>query len=407
MTAHGTAGVEFDSLTALCRAGRLFEVQEWIETGKPIAMPKELRPGSARRYPLRIAMDTGFHSLVQVLLEAGAPIREGAYDALEHAVNLRRADLAALLLAHGADVSSVSMRFVVEMWQAEIVDLFLANGASLAHDSPIAWGLIHKIRPVLGLVKRYASDRPDLMRQAELALRHHVLEGSGKWVALILWAGADPCARGPARLGELDVEEEDWDYLSAVELALSYGQLDILKSKKLRAAMALNHAEPGRLLEQACHAADHQPLSLLLELGHEPGRLRDGGTAVIGRLLDSMSWGFPFTRMGTWSGSDAQAGIDSSRARERMKMLHMIVAKGAKWLPLDEQAIRDARRCLLRMAPAYVLEFVWLMQFYKAARRRDVQELLRTSAMVRLLGGEREDAANIVAEIPEELRETI
>ena len=85
-----------------------------------------------------------------------------------------------------------------------------------------------------------------------------------------------------------------------------------------------------------------------------------------------------------------------------MKMLHMIVSKGAKWLPTDKRAIADARRCLLKMARPYVLEFAWLMQHYKAARRRDVQELLRTPAMTRLLSKERDHAASIVAGIPEE-----
>jgi hypothetical protein len=47
-----------------------------------------------------------------------------------------------------------------------------------------------------------------------------------------------------------------------------------------------------------------------------------------------------------------------------------------------------------------------LMQHYKAARRRDVQELLRTPAMTRLLAKERASAASIVAGVPEELPET-
>ena len=54
------------------------------------------------------------------------------------------------------------------------------------------------------------------------------------------------------------------------------------------------------------------------------------------------------------------------------------------------------------MARDYVLEFVWLMKNYGAARRRDVQELLRTPSMVRVLGQEREQANHIVAGIPDE-----
>ena len=413
MTVHAVAVEDLEPLVALCRSGKLFEVEEWIETGKPVALPKDSSWRSAKRNPLRIAIDAGFHSLVQVLLEAGAPIREGNYDALEHAVETRRADLAALLLAHGADVSSVSMRFVIETWEPEMVDLFVANGASLVRGNPIAWGLIHKIRPTLGLLKRYAPEHPELLRQADLALRHHAAEGNSKWVALTLWAGADPWARGPYWLDDTDLDdheedaepeddEEDAGYRNALELALMCGHIDVLKQKKLRAALDPGHPESARLIEEACHAPDGEPLSLLLELGHGPGQLPDHGTRAISWLLHSMSSDFYFGRTSVWSSPNSDGGIDSSHARERLKMLHMIVSKGAKWLPADKRAIGDSRRCLLKMARPYVLEFAWLMQHYEAARRRDVQELLRTPAMTRLLSKERNHAASIVAGIPGE-----
>ncbi len=340
MTVHAVAVEDLEPLIALCRSGKLFEVQQWIATAKPVALPKDSSWRSAKRNPLRIAMDAGFHSLVQVLLEAGAPIREGTYDALEHAVEMRRADLAALLFAHGADVSSVSMRFVIETWEPEVVDLFVANGASLVRGNPIAWGLIHKIRPTLGLLKRYVPEHPELLRQADLALRHHAAEGNSKWVALTLWAGADPWARGPYWLDdtkvdddEEDDDEEDAGYLNALELALMRGHIDILKQKKLRAALDPGHPESARLIEEACHAPDSEPLSLLLELGHNPGQLPNHGTRAITWLLHSMSSDFYFGRTSVWSSPDSRGGIDSSHARERMKMLHMIVSKGAKWLP--------------------------------------------------------------------------
>lgn len=396
---------ELEPLIALCRGGRLFEVQEWIRQGKPVAMPEGSRARSGKRDPLRMAMDTGFYSLVQVLLEAGAPTREGSYDALDHAVDLRRADLAALLIEHGADVDQVCMRSVIEMWQQDMVDLFLSKGASRVRDNPIAWGLIQKIRPTLGLLKRFAPEQPELMHQANIALRYHAAAGNAKWVALTLWAGADPWARGPDRLDETsfdDDDDEEGGYLNAIELAISRGNLDILRQKKLLAALDPARPEAARLIVEACDAPDSQVLSLLLERGHTPEQLSDRGTAAINSLLHSMSWDFSFERPGLWSETGSRNGIDSSRARERMKMLHMIVAQGAKWLPADKRAIGDARRYLLKMAPAYVLEFAWLMQHYNAARRRDVHELLRTPAMARLLSKERERAASIVAAIPEE-----
>lgn len=396
---------ELKPLLALCRAGRLFEVQEWIRQGNPVALPEGARARAAAQHnPLRIAMDAGFHSLVQVLLEAGARPREGRYNALEHAVEQRRPDLASLLILHGAKISDVSMRLVIEMWQSAMLELFLANGASLTRDKPIAWGLIHRTRPTLGLLKRFCSEQPELMRQADLALRSHAREGHAKGVALLLWAGADPWARGPDGLDELnDGHDEDAERgLNAIELAMCSGHHDILRQKKLLTALNQARSEQIDLLETACHAPDSQALALLLERGYSPKLLPDRGTRAISSILHSMSWEALFTRPGEWTEVRSR-GIDTTRARERMRMLHMLVAAGAKWLPGDKRSISEARRCLLKMAPEYVLEFVWLMQGYGAGRRRDVEELLRTMAMIERLSGERERASALVARIPEEL----
>src|SRR5436190_7848165 len=114
---------ELKPLLALCRAGRLFDVQEWVKSDKPVALPNGTGGKLASQNPLRIAMDHGFHSLVQVLLEGGAPQHEGRYNALEHAVTMRRPDIAALLLEHGAKAADVPMQIVIGTWQPEMVEL--------------------------------------------------------------------------------------------------------------------------------------------------------------------------------------------------------------------------------------------------------------------------------------------
>ncbi len=99
---------ELEPLLTLCRTGKLFEVIEWVKQGRPVALPDGVGAKGARRNPLRIGMERGFHSVVQALLEAGAPLRVGSYNALEHAVDLRRPDLAAMLVRHGARVADVN-----------------------------------------------------------------------------------------------------------------------------------------------------------------------------------------------------------------------------------------------------------------------------------------------------------
>jgi hypothetical protein len=261
-----------------------------------------------------------------------------------------------------------------------MVELFLSHGADLVHDKPIAWALIHNVRPALGLLKRFAPTQPELMQQADLALRHHARRGSRRWVALMLWVGADPWARGPDEIDEAADEDADLeDYPNAVEHLVSGGNIEVLKQKKALIMCEAGDPTKARLLEQACHAGDGQVLSLLIECGHSPRNLADLGTSAITRLLHAIGWEFTYHHAVPWSAGDTE------RAKERMRMLHILVANGGMWLPDDKRLIADLRKSMLKLRPPYILEFAWLMQRYGAARRRDVAELLRTPAMRRLL----------------------
>ncbi len=54
---------EAKELIQLCRAGRLYEVEAWIRAGRSLDVPREVRTT-----PLRVALETGFHSLIERLL---------------------------------------------------------------------------------------------------------------------------------------------------------------------------------------------------------------------------------------------------------------------------------------------------------------------------------------------------
>lgn len=390
----------FDDFIEMCEDGRLFDVQRWIGDENPVVRPDGETRKRGERSPLRIAVELGFHSLVEVLAKAGAPQVDGYWNALDHAVETKRLDLAELLLEHGGSVADVSMRYVLHTWYLEMVELFLSHGASLIQDKPIAWGLIHKVRPVLGLLKRLAPTRPELMEQADLALRVHARDGNAKWVSLMLWVGADPWARGPEDIDE-EVPEDavDEDYSNAMEILVSRGQIEVLKRKKQLVTPDPARPEAARLLESACYAPDGQVLSLLVERGHRPRDLPDLGTSAIAGLVNSMRLDFHFFRPSPW----ANAALGPSCAREHLRMLHILVAHGAKWLPAHKGGIGDLRRSMLKLGPPYILEFLWLMQHYRAARRGDARDLLRTPAMTRHLGDERENAEQLAAKIPEAL----
>jgi ankyrin repeat protein len=111
---HANSYDEIRRLIELCKAGRLFDVQEWIAEGKPVNLPLEREKRARRKSPLKIAMEKGFHSLVQVLVEGGAQLEEEGYSALDHAISERRLDLIKLLVSNRADIHSVSMVVVFE-----------------------------------------------------------------------------------------------------------------------------------------------------------------------------------------------------------------------------------------------------------------------------------------------------
>jgi len=81
-------------------------------------------------------------------------------------------------------------------------------------------------------------------------------------------------------------------------------------------------------------------------------------------------------------------------------MLHLLVSNGAKWLPTHRQCIGSARRSLLKLTPDYLLEIAWLMQTYRAAHRADMEELIRTTSVARLLGNDLDKLRKMVAATP-------
>ncbi len=184
-------------LVELCKAGRLFEVQAWIAAGNPVNPPPPPDKGARRKCPLQLAVEMRFHSLVQVLLEGGAMINDGSYNALEQALSKRRLDLIELLVGNGADIKSVEMTSVFCTWDPAIMEYFIGQGADVEAGYPLAEALSWKIQTALGVFKRHKDRFPSFQKQVNMALRHHCMEGNLKWVSLLLWVGADPFAKGP------------------------------------------------------------------------------------------------------------------------------------------------------------------------------------------------------------------
>ena len=94
-------------LLQLCRAGKLYEIEKWIASGKSIQTPAEVR-----KTPLHIAIDSGFHSLVELLARHESR-QEVKNQALSLAVSEKRLDFVELLVAHGAQPRSIPLADVL------------------------------------------------------------------------------------------------------------------------------------------------------------------------------------------------------------------------------------------------------------------------------------------------------
>lgn len=111
--------------------------------------------------------------------------------------------------------------------------------------------------------------------------------------------------------------------------------------------------------------------------GFNPNDRENGGSTLISILLNNMTWSFDFDLFS----ERPKRHIDTSKSREKIKMIHLLVHGGAKWIPRDRNEINAARRALLKMKADYTVEFIWIMSQYKACSRQDAEQLIRTPAI--------------------------
>lgn len=364
---------EIMPLIGLCKKGHLFEVQQWIADGKPVNLPYDDPKGRRLFSPLEIAVDLGFHSLVAVLLDGGAIQEpEGWGLPIYKAIRQKCQDLIELLVDHGQDVAEVDMHEVFGTWEPNLMEYFIEKGADPQVDNALASALCRRIRTTLRIYKKYKDRFPGFQEQANIALRFHSSEGNLKWVSLMLWVGADPYTPGRRNLEE-PVEDNYPDY-SAVRFAADYGQLEAFK---LLTKKNFNPDAPENfeMMKYASTDKDVELLELLVAKGVDFTKHSKEMSEVMHSLITSLDW-----HRGTWSSPHKRRSIDTDRARNSLKIIHMLARRGVCWTP-NQDGIDRARKTLLKMASDYAVEFVWIMAKYKACKKTHLVELLRTDSI--------------------------
>lgn len=231
-----SAAVDIRDLHKACREGRLYDVEQWIHERKPIQTTPAGNSHNRGRTALQIAVETGQHSLVLLFLKSGYRLDLEHCSPLDLALQIRRWDLADLLLEWGAKRESADVYTVLNTYNADLYERFWAAGYDLtARDEMGAiLGSGTTNRPLLGFVRRHRAESQKIQHELNIALGCHVRAGNDRGVNLCLWAGANPHQPAPnLQLGHDQDNGEDggegFKGWTAIEEASSNGHLGILK----------------------------------------------------------------------------------------------------------------------------------------------------------------------------------
>lgn len=359
---------EAKELFRLCEAGRLYDVEAWIRAGKSLTVP-----GEVRKTPLSVAISTGFHSLVELLLrhEESQKVKN---DTLQWALMLDRSPFIELAVTHGADVSSVPFLDVLLTGDRAVVTAFLERGADPIAGHPFAHAFCQlRAKTTLGSYLDCRRLRPDLadqlQEQADMALRQFCQEGKLRWVCLLIWAGANPRSRGPA-LDDADHGDDPEWHTTALHEACGSDNVQVLKR-----LMPTRTDDLDGMLQHAAYYAHHDAMGYLLELGANPNDKVDGGSSALDVCIKHLGWE-DFSRKHGYGAWGMAPGGKVSRGREAIKVL---VRFGAKWTP-ELSTLHKTRRILYRTEPEVTIELIGMLLSHEKGQDA-VRELLRVAQM--------------------------
>jgi hypothetical protein len=353
---------ELDALLRYCDGGRLYDVERWIQAGKPLQLslaPTGHRPGRYRS-ALEIALDRQDHSLVMLLLANGFDLASEPGSPLDSTLRSRRRDLLDLLLAWGADPRRMNLEALCDTYDSELYERFRRRGVDLSAGHALAYALGEHTsnKPLFGFAKRHRLSDPGIQADLDIALAQHAKEGNEKGVLLCLWAGADPHAPAPwlDYLGTLHEETEDDDEgTSAISQACWHGHAGILEHLK---------PDPERddFDELYRAAADESVVAVLLRSA--PPR---HASEIVRRQVMRLNWPL--------------------RRDRPIQALESLFGAGMRWHSAARDDLAAVRRDLLKVADPHFIGLMKLLGTADHCSQEVLSELARTPAMRKRMKG--------------------
>lgn len=343
---------ELEELRRLCREGRLYEVERWIQAGRPFQLPVGRPPGRSRwQSALEIALEDGNRALALLFLCNGYDPNREYHCPLDLALRARRWDLLDLLLDWDADPHQVDLGDLFDTYQTDLFEQFRTLGVDLTAGHEMAATLAHHTSntPLFGYARRHRKDNPKIQRELNIALGYHARKGNERGVALCLWAGADPHARAP----DLHYGNEESAGVSAIYTACIWGRVGILEKlgpdpeqddfDKLYGA-----ANSGAVIEFLARSALPQN---------------------VGAVLQRQLWGLSFNRRsGDWRTLDA---------------IERLFVVGGRWEELSKETIAAVRQSVRKLSDHTFVKLMKLLATNDYCSPDILHDLARTPAMRR------------------------
>ncbi|MCW1883091.1 hypothetical protein OKA04_00015 [Luteolibacter flavescens] len=349
------------------KTGKLNEI---LRKRPALQLPDVLDPSVPANFsPLLKAVETGFHSMVEELLRLGGWSQATLDRALADSMEMKRWDLAELIENHGASLTEMDFEEICETVRPELIERALRSGMDPAKENAFAHALNRiRARPLLGLIRSLGEEFPALRRQASLALIEAINEKKPRWVALLVWAGADPFLRVPYNLDDTwdDEDDEDYGWMPAERGAMS-GDLEVFKALQLRP----NSEQANVLLSRAAFCESVEILKEILRF--LPGPLINQGYPPTCLGLERLLESFPCP------------SFYSYRLKEReeaaISCMNLLLDRGAKWCPALDQ-IPNIRRNLLRLESQSISKALRpIVHTPGAGSPAALKELVRTPAI--------------------------
>lgn len=321
---------KIEELCNYVRKGHLFAVQDWIAAKKPL-----YRSDRHRQQALSIAVEKGFHSMVEVLAPVW-PDQGLVVDALHQAAHMRRTDLVWVLLKEVKDLKSIRLDSIAGCNDKGLMRFFLDRWDQVDSEDGIVAILESMPRPLIGLLREYAPRLPSSQEQLALAMKIFVSENHPRWVGYTLWMGGNPRLRVTNFLyGTDDDDREEW--MSPLEYAVMCGNIQAVKLMK----PTQEQDDLDALLRQVnfFNESENDVAEYLVARGATLNNKSIGGSTIL-------DWLF---RTGAWHGGFSY---------EKVEYFKQWVSRGARWIPSTREDYKEARACLKQLGEYRIWKFV-------------------------------------------------